>query len=354
MVSINLRYRRYLRTIAWVVLVLLLVLLILTKVLPYVAPFVVALFVTFIIERPVRFLTVKLKLPRGAAVGIVLFFFTLVVGGILILIFSELVNEIWRLTREIPSAQRVKGYIDMLLDRVQNLYLSLPSEFESTIRDSLGSVVGSISTFLQSLLNYLLDMVKFLPQLFLFIVISLVASFFMSRDREKISKFVYKQMPEGWRNNIRTLKEDLFAALLGFLKAQSILISVTFIELLIGYSLIGVKYVFSSALITAVIDALPVLGTGTVLIPAAAVNLIMGNVTRGFAFITLYIVMLIVRQFLEPKVVGQSLGLHPLVTLISIYVGLKLFGIIGLFLGPIVVSIIKALQKARILPQWKT
>jgi sporulation integral membrane protein YtvI len=160
-------------------------------------------------------------------------------------------------------------------------------------------------------------------------------------------------MPEGWRNKIRTMKEDLFAALVGFIKAQSILISVTFIELLIGYSLIGVKYVFSLALITAVVDALPVLGTGTILIPAAAINLIMGNVPKALAFIALYIVILIVRQFLEPKVVAQSLGLHPLVTLISIYVGLQLFGIIGLFLGPIIVVIIKALQKARILPQWK-
>ncbi|MCM8901389.1 sporulation integral membrane protein YtvI [Caldicoprobacter algeriensis] len=353
MISISPRHRRYLKIIAWTVLVLLLVLLMLIKVFPYVAPFVVALFVTFIIERPVSFLTTKLKLPRGAAVGIVLLFFTLVTGGIVILIFSELVNEIWRLTREIPSAQVVKGYIDMLLGRVQNLYLSLPAELERTIRDSLGSVVGSISVFLQSLLNYLLDMVKLLPQLFLFIVISLVASFFMSRDREKISRFVYKQMPEGWRNKIRTVKEDLFAALVGFIKAQSILISVTFIELLIGYSLIGVKYVFSLALITAVVDALPVLGTGTILIPAAAINLIMGNVPKALAFIALYIVILIVRQFLEPKVVGQSLGLHPLVTLISIYVGLQLFGIIGLFLGPIIVAIIKALQKARILPQWK-
>ncbi|MFO7153664.1 MAG: sporulation integral membrane protein YtvI [Caldicoprobacter oshimai] len=353
MVSISPRYKRYLKSIAWIVLVLLLVLLLLIKVIPYVAPFVVALFITFIIERPVSFLTTKLKLPRGTAVGIVLLFFTLITGGIVILIFSELVNEIWRLTREIPSAQVVREYVDTLLGRVQNLYLSLPAELERTIRDSLGSVVGSISVFLQSLLNYLLDMVKFLPQLFLFIVISLVSSFFMSRDREKISRFVYKQIPEGWRNKVRTVKEDLFAALMGFIKAQSILISVTFIELLIGYSLIGVKYVFSLALITAVVDALPVLGTGTILIPAAAINLIMGNVPKALAFIALYIVILIVRQFLEPKVVGQSLGLHPLVTLISIYVGLQLFGIIGLFLGPIIVAIIKALQKARILPQWK-
>lgn len=354
MIKMSPRYRRYLKTTAWVVLVLLLVLFVLIKVLPYVAPFMVALFVTFIIERPVRFLTKRFKLPRGIAVGVVLFFFSLLTGGILILIFSKLVNEIWRLTKEIPSAQVVKGYIDMLLSRVQSLYLSLPAEFESTIRDSIGSVAANISTFLQSLLNYLLDIAKFLPQVFLFIVISLVASFFLSRDREKISGFVYKQLPEGWRVKIRTVKEDLFTALVGFIKAQVIIMSVTFVELLIGYSLIGVKYVFSSALITAVVDILPVLGIGTILIPSAAINLIMGNVGRGFAFIVLYIVMSIVRQFLEPKVVGQSLGLHPLVTLISIYVGLQLFGIIGLFIGPIVMTIIKALQKAKILPQWKT
>lgn len=354
MINISPRHRKYLKGIAWVALVLLLVFLLLIKVLPYVAPFVVALFITFIIERPVRFLTLKVKLRRGAAVGLVLLFFTLITGGIVVLIFAELINEIWRLTREIPSTQVVKEYIDVLLGRIQTLYLSLPAELERTIRDSLGSLVGSISAFLQSLLNYLLNMVKFLPQMFLFIVISLVASFFMSRDREKISRFIYNQMPEGWRSKIRTVKEDLFAALVGFIKAQTVLISVTFIELLIGYTLIGVKYVFSFALITAMVDALPVLGTGTILIPAAAINLMLGNVSKAFGFIALYIVILIVRQFLEPKVVGQSLGLHPLVTLISIYVGLQLFGIIGLFLGPIIVVVIKALQKARVLPQWKT
>ena len=175
----------------------------------------------------------------------------------------------------------------------------------------------------------------------------------MSRDREKVSGFVYKQIPEDWRIKIRSIKEDLLAALLGFIKAQFILISVTFIELLIGYSLIGVKYAFSFALLTAFVDALPILGTGTVLIPAAAFNLVIGNVPRAIGFIGLYIVIMVVRQSLEPKIMGQNLGLHPLVTLISIYVGMQIFGIIGLFLGPIIVAILRALQKARILPQWK-
>jgi sporulation integral membrane protein YtvI len=324
------------------------------KIIPYIAPFIMALFITFTIERPVRFLIKKTKISRGISVAVVLLVFVLVIGGILTLVFSQIVNEIWRLTKEIPSAQTVKKYVEMLLEKSQDLYLSLPSDFEKALRDNLGSLVGTVSSYLESLWNYMVNIVKFLPEFFVFIVISLVASFFMSRDREKISNFVFKQMPEGWKNKIRTVKDDLFVALVGYIKAQLILITITFIELLIGYSIIGVKYAFFFAVLTAIVDALPILGTGTILIPTSAIYLLLGNVPRAFAFIVLYIVISVVRQFLEPKVVGENLGLHPLVTLISIYVGMQVFGIIGLFLGPILVIIVKALQKARILPQWKT
>lgn len=324
------------------------------KVIPYIAPFIMALFITFMIERPVRFLIKKTKISRGVSVAVVLLVFVLVVGGILTLVFSQIINEIWKLTKEIPSAQTVKKYVEMLLEKSQALYLSLPSDFEKALRDNLGSLVGTVSSYLESLLNYMVNIVKFLPQFFVFIVISLVASFFMSRDREKISNFVFKQIPEGWKNKIRTVKDDLFVALVGYIKAQFILITITFIELLIGYGIIGVKYAFFFAVITAIVDALPILGTGTILIPTSAIYLLLGNIPRAFAFIVLYIIISVVRQFLEPKVVGENLGLHPLVTLISIYVGMQIFGIIGLFLGPILVIIFKALQKARILPQWKT
>ncbi|MGI6188763.1 MAG: sporulation integral membrane protein YtvI [Caldicoprobacteraceae bacterium] len=353
MIQLNPKHKRYLKTTLWILLILSIILLVLIKVVPYVAPFVVALLITFMIERPVRYVSKKARLPRGVAVAIMLAAFILIIGGGLTLIFSNIVNEIWRLAREFPSAQKVMQYIEIIFAKTQDFFLDLPPDIEQSIRDALGSFVGNIASYLQRLLNYIMGIARFLPQFFLFIIISLVASFFMSRDREKVSGFVYKQIPEDWRIKIRSIKEDLLAALLGFIKAQFILISVTFIELLIGYSLIGVKYAFSFALLTAFVDALPILGTGTVLIPAAAFNLVIGNVPRAIGFIGLYIVIMVVRQSLEPKIMGQNLGLHPLVTLISIYVGMQIFGIIGLFLGPIIVAILRALQKARILPQWK-
>ena len=354
MIQLSPHYKKHLKTALWILLIFSLILLVLIIVVPYIAPFVAALLITFMIERPVHFVTRKARLPRAVSVAIVLLAFVVVIGGGITLIISNIINEIWRLAREFPSAQMVMQYIEMIFTKSQDWYLNLPPDIEQSIRDALGSFVGNIASYLQRLLIYIMGFAKFLPQLFLFIVISLVASFFMSRDRDKVSDFVYKQLPEGWKTKIRSIKEDLLAALLGFIKAQLVLITVTFIELLIGYSLIGVKYAFSFAIITAVVDALPILGTGTILIPTAAINLILGNVPRAIGFIILYIVILSVRQFLEPKIMGQNLGLHPLVTLISIYVGMQIFGIAGLFLGPIIITIIRALQKARILPQWKT
>ncbi len=353
MIQLSPKHKKYIKTTLWVLLIFSLVLLILIKVVPYIAPFVIALLITFMIERPVQFVIKKAKLPRGIAVAIVLFVFVLIIGGGLTLIFSNIVNEIWRLTREFPSAQVIKQYIELIFEQGQDLYLNLPPDIEQSIRDALGSFIGNIGSYLQGMLNYLMGIARLLPQIFLFIIISLVASFFMSRDRDKVSGFIYKQLPEEWKIKIRSIKEDLLAALLGFIKAQFVLTSVTFIELLIGYSIIGVKYAFSFAIITAFVDMLPILGTGTILLPAGAVYLILGNVPRAIGFVVLYIVILIVRQFLEPKVMGQNLGLHPLVTLISIYVGMQIFGIPGLFLGPIIVAIVRALQKATILPQWK-
>jgi len=249
MIQLSPHYKKHLKTALWILLIFSLILLVLIIVVPYIAPFVAALLITFMIERPVHFVTRKARLPRAVSVAIVLLAFVVVIGGGITLIISNIINEIWRLAREFPSAQMVMQYIEMIFTKSQDWYLNLPPDIEQSIRDALGSFVGNIASYLQRLLNYIMGIAKFLPQLFLFIVISLVASFFMSRDRDKVSDFVYKQLPEGWKTKIRSIKEDLLAALLGFIKAQLVLITVTFIELLIGYSLIGVKYAFSFAII---------------------------------------------------------------------------------------------------------
>ncbi len=155
-----------------------------------------------------------------------------------------------------------------------------------------------------------------------------------------------RQIPSKTREQIFKVKAKTIDVLFSFLKAYGILMSLTFAELLIGFLLLRIENAFLIALATSLIDILPILGTGTVLIPWGIVLLIIGNIPVGIGIIVLYLIITVVRQTLEPKVVGRQIGLYPLVTLICMFVGGSLFGIVGLFGFPICVTVIVKLCEA--------
>ena len=329
----------------------------------YVAPFLLAFLIMISIERLVSFLQRRLKLPRSIAVAISLLFFVAAVGGILVFIFYKLINELWRLALEISRMDftPIIEYFESLFKRGQDLFFSLPEGLAATIEQTLEMNIPKLTQFaselssrLMGLVMGMIDFVKFLPDVLVFIIVMIVSAYFMSRDRRLISDFLSQRIPPKWFNRIRSLRDDMIGAFVGFIKAQIFLMAVTFLELLIGYHILGVEYAFFFALITAIIDILPVLGTGTVLIPTAIVHMVTGNIPRGLGFLCLYFIIFVIRQILEPRVVGQSIGLHPLVTLMSMYIGLRILGVAGMFLGPIIVILIKAFNKADLLPSWKT
>lgn len=346
----------------WLGLVLLLIaalFLFFTRLIKYVAPFLMAFIIMISIEGMVGFFQKRLKLSRGLAVGISLLLFVIVVGGILTFTFYRLTVELWRLALEIPKMDfnPIIDYFESLFEKGQDLFFSLPESLVNTIEQSLeldvpklSKIATEISSRLMNIVMGMIDFVKFLPDVVVFLIVMLISTYFMSRDRRQISEFFSKRIPPHWFGKIINLKNDMLVALAGFLKAQMFLMAVTFLELLIGFQIIGVKYAFFFALATAIVDVLPVLGTGTVLIPTSIVYFIMGNVPRGLWFLSLYLVIFVVRQILEPKVISQSLGLHPLITVMSMYVGLKLVGVAGMLLGPIIAIIIKAFYKAELFP----
>ncbi len=346
------RQKYYIKSLIGVILIVLFVALFITKILPYVAPFVVALFMTFIIEKPVRFMQKKLKMSRSIAVALAILLFVLIVGGIVVFTFYKLTAELASLTKEAPGPYSIAEFSKSLIEKSQNFYLKIPDEIVKSLEDNIGTIVGTISSWLTKLFMSMLDVIKSLPELFVFLIVSMVSTFFMSRDRDKIATFIYRQLPAKWDDRVRILKSDLLVAFIGFLKAQLTLIFITFLQLLVGYTILGVDYAFFFAILTAVVDALPILGTGTILIPASFIYLIMGNPSRAFGFLLIYIIITVVRQFLEPRIMGSNLGIHPLAMLMAIYIGLKVFGIAGLILGPIIVVILKALQRAKFIPEF--
>lgn len=362
MVKLTAKTQKILKWLGMILLIVAAIFLFFTELIKYVAPFLLAFIIMISIERSVHLLQRRLKLPRSIAVAIALLFFVGAVGGTLVFAFYKLINELWRLALEISRIDfypTIK-YFESLFQKGQDLFFSLPDSLATTIEQSLeldvsrlSRITSEISSWLMGIVMGMIDFVKFLPDVLVFIIVMMVSAYFMSRDRREISEFLSKRIPPNWFDKIRSLRDDMIGALVGFAKAQIILMAVTFLELLIGYQILGVKYAFFFALLTAIVDALPVLGTGTVLIPTAIFYFVMGNIPRGLGFLILYLIIFVIRQILEPRVVSQSLGLHPLVTLMSMYIGLRLLGVLGMFLGPIIVIIVKAFYKADLIPSWR-
>lgn len=321
-------------------------------------PFVVALAIAILIEKPVDFLQNKMGISRGLSAATTIVLFILLIASGVTFLFYRLLMEIWFLSRDIHGIQRVILYIEQFSELLGGWVGALPEDIAQSIRTGYNELImgwgDNISAWINGLLQAMLSILKSLPRVMMYTVISLVSAFFISRDREKIGAFVYRQLPLRWVDKARSIKDDLLLAALGYAKVQLILVLVAFVIVLIGYSIIGLQYAFFLALLTAIFDLIPILGPGTIILPAAIINLMAGRNEIALGCIILYIIVLISRQFLEPKILGEHLGLHPLVSLIFIYLGFILFGVVGILLGPLLAITLRSLQRVRILPRWRT
>ena len=312
----------------------------------YLAPFIIALLISFLLEPAVIFIVKKIRLPRKFAVPAVLLLFIVVVGAILAFIITRLIKEIVSVSKILPGFfSSLYESINILLGKVIRIYEWLPPEItaniETIISNFTNSMLNAVNTLANSIVKGAFATAVSIPEALIFILITILSTYFLLIDKDKIYGFFAEHLPAEWMLKAINLKNDMFSAMFGYLKAQLIIISITFAELLVGFAIMRLKYALLLAFIISLVDALPVLGTGTVLIPWSIYELFSGNMRMGVSLLVLYSVVLIVRYMLEPKIVGRNIGLHPLLTLIAMYAGLKLLGVAGLILGPIAILLIK-------------
>lgn len=217
--------------------------------------------------------------------------------------------------------------------------MNIPSsDILKNVNDPILSFIKSISS---STVKAVMGIAGWIPSFFIKFLFTIVSSFFFTIDYYKINDFILRQFSEKNQKFVLNIKKNGIDTILKFLKAYSILISITFLELAIGLSILQVQHSILFAALIAIIDILPVLGTGSILLPWAAVSFVKGNIGLSIGLLVIYFVILIIRQILEPKIVGHHIGLHPLVTLICMFAGAQLLGFIGLFLFPILATMLK-------------
>ena len=192
-----------------------------------------------------------------------------------------------------------------------------------------------------------------IPKMFLDTIIIIISAFYLSNDFKKVNGFFAAQLPEKVRDFGKIIKREFASTTGKYIKAYSLIIFITFAELFVGFTILDIRYAFVLAIVVAIVDILPVLGTGTVLIPWAIYSLITGDLFHGIGLLILYLVITIIRQVMEPKIVGSYIGLYPLVTLMCMYAGMQVMGVFGLFLFPITVIILKNLNDSGAIKLWK-
>jgi sporulation integral membrane protein YtvI len=214
-------------------------------------------------------------------------------------------------------------------------------EFILNISDTIFSYIKNASA---SVISTFTGIAGRLPSLLIKLIFTIVSSFFFTIDYYKISDFVMRQFKEEHREMVLNLKDKGLGTIAKFIKAYSAIISITFFELSIGFWILKIPNPFLFGAIIAFIDILPILGTGAVLLPWSLIALILGNTKMGIGMLVLYVIITAVRQAIEPKIVGQQIGLHPIITLILMFVGAQLMGVLGLLLLPVIATIIKTLN----------
>jgi sporulation integral membrane protein YtvI len=329
------------------------------KVLSYIpvlfAPFLLAIVNAVLIEPLVSFFEKRFHFKRSWSVLVSL---GVSVGGficLISLILSVIIKEMSSLyLLALSKSDQVinKVMISFTDFRIFYLNLALPPQLHETLQSNLQRGIELLQGLLDNSLNGLAKFIAILPGFFIFILISTIATFFIIRDRALIRVYILHFIPATARSGSRDVISHLLNALIGFFKAYSILISITAIITLVALKILGVKYVLTIGIIVGLMDILPILGPGAIFVPWIIWEFMADNAKMGISLLIVYIIISVVRQILEPQIVGDNIGLHPLATLISLYAGLKLGGVTGMILGPICIVVIIAFYRAGLLDRF--
>ncbi|TCP69056.1 sporulation integral membrane protein YtvI [Baia soyae] len=346
-----------------VLLILIGVFLTLTYSLPLVYPFLIAWLIAIFLEPSIRWLERRIRLPRWAGVLIMLIFLLSIVFSTIIFLVAELVQELAKLADFLPKILNQFGQqlldpfsrdgssMNKIVETIQTYLAKNPTHqkgIEDSIRENLGVVTGKITQTITDILTGIGTFLSNLPFLLTVLVFVTLATFFISLDLHKIKNRSTKFIPVKVRSAGGIVFEDIRKALFGFVRAQATLISISGLIMLVGLLILGVKYPFTLAVVITIVDLLPYLGVGAVVIPWIIYLFLVGDVELAIGLSVVYAIIVITRQILEPKLVASNVGLDPLLTLIALFVGLQLFGFTGLIIGPVVTVIMLALYRARV------
>ena len=321
--------------------------------LPLLMPFVLAFVIAYVLRRPIRFLSRVVHVPKGLVAVLLVVLTYGVIGLLLALAGIRITATITSLVQQIPSfyyshilpaLTELFTWLEELLAKLDPSLMSALQELQTQLIDMLWQLVSSFSGLLLGGVSLATSLATSLPGFLIRMLLMVISTFFITIDYEKIVRFCLGCLRGNTRRVVLQIKAYVVGTLFVCIRSYALIMCITFVELSIGLSIIGIERAMLVALLIAIFDILPVLGTGGIMIPWVILSALGGDLPQALALLVLYVIITVIRNIIEPRIVGAQIGLHPVLTLMSMFVGNHLFGIVGLFGLPILLSLLRYLN----------
>lgn len=340
----------------WTIIITLVVLIaLLFFLLPISIPLIAALFTALVLNPIVRLLQEKTKLNRQTSVIIIFFILMLMIGFISTFIVTKVIAQVVNFVEDIPVYfQQINQVYEKWNADFQQYTQTLPPEFINQVSTGIEENLTALSETVKDkiTIDSIAQVFAKIPQFLVSFLVYLIALFLFMLELPLLKAKTYNLFTKETAKKVSFMNERLSNVLLGFLKAQFFLSLIIFVASLVGLLFISPEVALIMSIIIWIIDLIPIIGSIIILGPWALYMFLSGNTIIGIKLSVLAIILLAIRRIVEPKVMGQNIGLSPLLTLITMFLGLKLFGIIGLIIGPLIIIGITSAIEADII-KWE-
>lgn len=314
-------------------------------------PLIIAIIFAIIIDTPVTFIEKKTGFSRGVVTIIFLTLLFCALAYLLFIIVARLAFELARLVNLLPMQRE---YFNSLLDRINAFSSRVPEEIISYLKANLDQILSMATNKISEYYSFLVDEIWMVPNLFINIVFVIIFVFlftyFLTKDKDKIFESIKNLFPEQIQERVHSVQIEIIFSFFRLIRAQLILVMISTVITISGFYILRVDYALILGFICGLLDLIPIFGPSLIFIPWIIFSFITNKTGFAISLLILYIVILGSRQILQAKIIGQSLDIDPLLTLISIYFGIEFLGWKGLFIGPLVVVIVRALIHSGIIP----
>lgn len=349
-------YRKYSKTIFDIALLILTVLLFMylfAVIFNVAKPVFVALLIYLLIEPAAKFLNRKLRIKKPVAATISLFLLVLLLFAFIITIGILIFTQLRDFSAKLPGyLEFLQTEANSLIEQYSHLLDNLSPDLVVNLTNYFASLSGTIVKFFENIFFSLINSVGSISSWVITIVLAIVLAFFLSIEIETWERFAKKNTPKTFKNGYYFLKENVLKGIGVWFKAQLKLMTITFILVLIGLLILRVDGALTIAFFAGLLDLLPVLGVSTIFIPWIIYLIVIGDLMMALYLGIIFVIIVVVRQLLEPKITGESLGVSPFIMLSFMLISLAIFGFVGLLLAPILLVTLKSLIDQGYLRKW--